>query len=91
MASIIQINPIRSLRNIVGQYNFVIFVVVISCLLIFAVTILTTTLVQDTEKGSVTTTNFDQITINRLNGFETSANNTSFNNLPAGRINPFFE
>ena len=87
----IQINPVVLLKNIFGRYNFVIFVVLISCLLIFAVTVLTATLSQNTETSSTTTTNFDQATITRLNGYETSANNTNFNNLPAGRINPFFE
>jgi hypothetical protein len=91
MAKTIQINPVKTIRNTGIRYNFVIFVVIIVCSLIFAVIVLSTILSQPDSSSSVTTTDFDQATINRINGLDTSANNSNYNNLPTGRINPFFE
>jgi hypothetical protein len=86
-----QINPLKSLKSILVRYNFVIFVVVTAFLLIFSVTVLTTILNQQTEGQAPAVIDFDQVTINKLNGLEISSNNSTFNNLPAGRTNPFSE
>jgi hypothetical protein len=91
MAKNIQLNPIQPVKQIFGRYNFVIFVVIVSVLLIFSVTVLSAILSQQTDDKAVITSDFDQVTMNRLSGLETSANNTNYNNLPTGRINPFFE
>lgn len=91
MAKTIQINPIKTIKNAGGRYNFVIFVVIVVCSLIFAVIVLSAILSRPNDSSSISTTDFDQVTINRLSGLDTSANNSNYNNLPNGRINPFFE
>jgi hypothetical protein len=36
-------------------------------------------------------TGFDQLTINKLSRYETSASNVNYKTLPQSRTNPFFE
>ena len=91
MTNKLRINPIKNLKHVVGRYNFVIFVVIVSLTLIGSVTILTATLTQPKNNITNGSSNFDQATMDRLSGLETSTNNSNYNNLPSGRINPFFE
>jgi len=83
--------------NLFARYNLVIFIVLISAGLVVSVLILNNIVSQPTNNSSNPSTNptatstFDQSTINRLNKLETSANNTSYQTLPAGRNNPFSE
>jgi len=90
MASI-QKNPIMIAKDFLGRYNLVLFIVLISCLLILSILILSGILAQPFDAGTGTPPSFDQTAINRLSQFETSDKNTNYNNLPTGRINPFFE
>jgi len=45
----------------------------------------------DTSQATSNSTMFDQTIINRLSSLERSTNNSSYQTLPAGRINPFSE
>lgn len=91
MANIFTTNPIKIIGNTISRYNFVIFVVIISCGLMLAIIVMTSILNIPFTSVNGTETKFDQVTINRLSKFETISTNTGFNNLPTGRINPFFE
>ena len=86
-----KIDPVKSIKYIFSRFNLVIFIVVVSGALVITITILTAILYAPYSKSTTVDTSLDQVTINRLGGYETSANNTSFNNLPSGRINPFSE
>ena len=79
------------LKNVLIKYSLVIFVVVIGALLAYTTLDITDVLNQPADTAPATPTSFDQITINKLNRYETSANNINYKNLPQGRINPFFE
>jgi len=84
---------IKQFFQLLIRYNIVIFIVLVSAVLIFAILILNGIIISpDTNTGSSTTaTSFDRATINRLDKLETSANNTNYQNIASGRINPFSE
>jgi len=90
----ISINPIKTMVNILKRYNFIIFFTILASILIVTVIMLTNIFTQpnDTDPDSINRSQtFDQITIDKLNKFENSANNINYKSLPAGRINPFSE
>ncbi|HUC96730.1 MAG TPA: hypothetical protein VMR16_03660 [Candidatus Saccharimonadales bacterium] len=87
-------NPLKLLMKLIGRYNFVIFIIIISIGLSASVLILNDILNRPysaTSQSAAPTTRFDQSTITRLSKLETSANNNTYNTLPPGRVNPFSE
>lgn len=84
------IHPLKFIIHLIDRFNFVLFIVIVAGGLIFSILILNNILTQPYGSDTNATT-FDRSTINRLMKLETSSNNTSHNNLPTGRINPFSE
>ena len=94
MKNILINNPLESVTKLLSRYGSVIFIVLVTIGLIASVLILNDILNRPYSNGSKagnTSTIFDVQTINRLNQLQTSANNTSYKTLPAGRASPFSE
>ena len=77
------------------KYNLTIFIVVLVTGLAIAVLMLNATLQQSSDTTGYTAatkpTNFDQVTITRVNQLHTSTGAPSSITLPSTRINPFAE
>ena len=93
--------PLKELGKLFYRYNLVIFIVLVTGGLIYSIIILNNIITQPNDDSLPNTgsssslspniSSFDQSTINRLQKLETSANNTNYQTLPSGRINPFSE
>jgi len=86
--------PSRSLAATLGRFNVTIFIVIVVGILVFCILILNGIMNKPPDinnDSNTSTTKFDQTTINRLNKFKTSSENSSNQVLPSGRINPFSE
>ncbi len=86
------INPIaKGFR----KYNLTIFIVVLTTGLAVAVLLLNATLQQSTDTtgytSSISSTKFDQATIDRIKQLHTSSDTAAPVTLPTTRINPFAE
>jgi len=79
----------------IKRYSLTIFIVITVGVLVFCILLLNNIMNQPLNNGIYTSTNgtttFDQATINRLNKFKTSNENSSDQALPSGKINPFSE
>ncbi|MDK2898819.1 MAG: hypothetical protein PWQ10_6 [Patescibacteria group bacterium] len=87
-------NIIKVIKNLIKRYNLVIFIVIISVGLIFAVMTLTKIVnqtVDNTKQIVIEDTIVDQATLNSINNLKTVEENTEGQTLPSGRINPFSE
>ncbi|MEI6850583.1 MAG: hypothetical protein WCK26_01285 [Candidatus Saccharibacteria bacterium] len=94
MKDMLLLNPKRILMRIIGRYNLVIFIILLTAGLIASILILNNIIIStgtSTSTNTSTDISGDQITINSLNKLEASADNSNFQNLPSGRINPFSE
>ena len=93
--------PLKVLGKLFYRYNLVIFIILVTGGLIYSIIILNNIITQPNNvtlpgpspspSSSPYVSSFDQSTINRLQKLETSANNTNYQTLPSGRINPFSE
>lgn len=92
--------PTKLAADIIKKSNLVIFIVLVSAGLIFAVTTLTDIFIPPEATSNNQTTNttrpsvsssvtFDQVTIDKLNILKSASDNSGDQTLPAGRINPF--
>ena len=84
--------PLKPIINTIKRLNLVIFIVVIVCGLIFSIFTLTNILQQTTSDNSQPSNNnsiIDLKTANSLNKLKTSSENSGYQTLPAGKINPF--
>ena len=85
------LNPIINKFN---DFRLVIFIVGVAAGLIFCVLTLSN-IIQDPPavdtETAIANERIDQNTINRLNKFKPSNENTEIPTLPSGRINPFSE
>ncbi|HZJ34979.1 MAG TPA: hypothetical protein VFD55_03160 [Candidatus Angelobacter sp.] len=79
----------------IKRYSLTIFIVITVVVLVFCILLLNNIMNQPLSNGAFSSTNgtttFDQTTINRLNKYKTSDENSSDQAVPSGRINPFAE
>lgn len=86
------LTPFLFITRYLKRFNSVIFIVVTTTGLIFCITIISSILIQPYTNDITDRSNtFDPKTISSLGKLQTSDNNTKYQKLPSGRINPFAE
>jgi len=87
-------NIFKPVTSIFKSLSLVIFIVIVAGGLMYSIITLNDIL-QQPPSNSAKTSNvnsvLDQTTVNRLNKYKTSDENSANQSLPSGRINPFSE